>query len=75
MTRVDGNLTLHGETHPITLTATKFDCYLSPLIKKQVCSGEFATTIDRTKWNINKYSLLGLTKNLNLKVQIEAMKQ
>lgn len=79
VTQVDGNLTLHGETHPISLIATKFKCYQASIAKdiakNEVCGGEFSTTIDRTKWNINKFSLFGLTKNLDLKVQIEAMKQ
>lgn len=73
--RVEGNLTMHGETHPIRLTATQFECYLATTFKNEICAGNFTTTIDRTKWNINKFSLFGLTKNLNLKVQIEAMKQ
>lgn len=75
VTRVDGNLTLHGETHPISLIATKFNCYQASIAKNEVCGGDFSTTIDRTKWNMNKFSLFGLTKNLNLKIQIEAMKQ
>ncbi len=74
VTQVDGKLTLHGETHPVTLTATKFNCYLSPIVKKSVCGGDFITTIDRTKWNINKYTLLGITKNLTLNIQVEAAK-
>lgn len=53
VTRVDGNLTLHGETHPISLTATKFNCYQASITKNtaknEVCGGEFSTTIDRTK--------------------------
>ena len=72
VTRVDGKLTLHGETHPISLTATKFDCYLSPSLKKDVCGGDFTATIDRTKWNINKFGWFGLTKNLNLNIKVEA---
>lgn len=75
VTRVDGNLTLHGETHPVSLTATKFNCYFSAILKKSVCGGDFTTTIDRTKWNIKKYSLLGITKNLTLNIQVEASKQ
>ncbi len=74
VTRVDGKLTLHGETHPITLTATKFDCYISAALKKSVCGGNFTTTIDRTKWNINKYTLLGMTKNLRLDIRVEAVR-
>ena len=73
--KVDGDLTLHGETHPISLTATKFDCYLHPALKKDICNGNFTATVDRTKWNIDKYAWFGITKNLNLEIQIEAIKQ
>ncbi|MBB3105824.1 polyisoprenoid-binding protein YceI [Psychrobacter luti] len=75
VTRVDGNLTLHGVTHPISLTANEFNCYLNATAKNEVCTGVFSTTIDRTKWNINKHSWFGLTKNLDLNVHVEAMKQ
>lgn len=75
VTRVDGRLTLHGETHPISLKATNFDCYLSPSLKKDVCGGDFTATIDRTKWNINKFIWFGLTKNLNLNIKVEAARQ
>lgn len=75
VTRVDGQLTLHGETHPVTLMATKFNCYLSPILKGRVCGGDFETTIDRTKWGISKYTLLGITEKVDLKIQIEAAKQ
>ncbi|WLP95456.1 YceI family protein [Psychrobacter sp. M13] len=75
VTQVDGNLTLHGETHPISLRANKFECSLNPTVKKEVCGGAFTATIDRTKWNINKYILFGMTKNLTLNIQVEATKQ
>ena len=75
VTRVDGQLTLHGETHPISLTATKFECDTNPSLKKEVCGGNFTATIDRTKWNINKFVWFGLTKNLNLNIKVEAARQ
>ena len=75
VTKVDGHLTLHGETHPISLTATKFDCYLHPTLKKDICGGDFTAMIDRTKWNIDKYTWFGVTKNLHLNIQVEATKQ
>ena len=75
VTRVDGKLTLHGQTHPISLLATKFDCYPNSTLKSSVCNGNFTTTIDRTQWNMNKYSLFGMTKNLTLNIQVEAAKQ
>ena len=75
VTKVDGMLTLHGKTNPVTLTATKFNCYLSYVLKKSVCGGDFTTTIDRTKWGISKYTLLGITEKVDLTIQIEAAKQ
>ncbi|WLP94459.1 YceI family protein [Psychrobacter sp. M13] len=73
--KVDGNLTMHGSTHPVTLSATKFNCYFSFIAKSQVCGGDFTTTIDRRKWDISKYTLLGITEMVKLKIQIEAAKQ
>lgn len=75
VTKVEGNLTLHGLTNPVTLTATKFNCYFSPILKKSVCGGDFTTTIDRRKWDISKYTLLGITEEVTLNIQIEAAKQ
>lgn len=75
VTKVEGMLTLHGKTNPVTLTATKFNCYLSYVLKKSVCGGDFTTTIDRTKWGISKYTLLGITEKVDLTIQIEAAKQ
>ena len=75
VTRVDGKLTLNGQTHPISLLATKFNCYLSSPLKNTVCGGNFTATIDRTQWNIKKYVLFGMTKNLTLNIQVEAAKQ
>ena len=75
VTRVDGKLTLNGQTHPISLMATKFNCYLSSPLNRTVCGGNFTTTIDRTQWNIKKYVLFGMTKNLTLNIQVEAAKQ
>ena len=75
ITKVEGMLTLHGKTNPITLTATKFNCYFSPILKKSVCGGDFTTIIDRRKWGISKYTLLGMTEKVQLDIQIEAAKQ
>ena len=75
ITKVEGMLTLHGKTNPITLTATKFNCYFSPILKKSVCGGNFTTIIDRRKWGISKYTLLGMTEKVQLDIQIEAAKQ
>lgn len=75
VTSVEGNLTLLGKTHPVTLTATKFNCYDSPILKTQVCGGDFKTSIDRTQWGMNYLVDIGMTKTVDISIQIEAAKQ
>lgn len=72
---VDGNLTLLGKTHPVKLKAEKFNCYQSPMVKAEVCGGDFSATIDRTKWGMDYLVDSGMTKNVRLDIQIEAIKQ
>ena len=71
---VTGNLTLLGQTHPVTLKATKFNCYTNPLVKREVCGGDFETTIARSQWGIS-YGVPGIPDNIRLLIQIEAIKQ
>lgn len=72
---VDGNLTMLGKTHPVKLKAEKFNCYESPMFKAEVCGGDFTTTIDRTKWGMDYLVDSGMTKNVKLDIQVEAVKQ
>lgn len=72
---VDGHLTLLGKTAPVRLTATKFNCYDSPMLKTQVCGGDFSTTIDRTKWGMDYLVNVGVTKTVKIDIQIEAAKK
>lgn len=72
---VEGKLTLMGKTLPVTLKATQFNCYQNPMIKREVCGGDFETTIDRTQFGINYGIDWGFPKNVKLVVQVEAVKQ
>ena len=72
---VEGQLTLLGKTGPLTLKANQFNCYDSPMLKREVCGGDFETTIDRTQWGMNYGVEWGFPKNVRLVVQIEAVKQ
>ena len=72
---VVGNLTLLGKTNPLTLKATNFNCYNSPMLKREVCGGDFVATIDRTAYGLNYGVDWGFPKNVNLIIQAEAIKQ
>ena len=72
---VEGQLTLQGKTGPLTLKANQFNCYDSPMLKREVCGGDFEATIDRTQWGMNYGVEWGFPKNVRLIAQIEAVKQ
>ncbi len=75
VSEVSGQLTLLDKTMPVTLKATQFNCYQSPMLKREVCGGDFEATIDRTQWGLNYGVEWGFPKNVRLVAQIEAIKQ
>lgn len=75
VSEVSGTLTLLGKTNPITLKASQFNCYQNPMLKREVCGGDFETTIDRTAYGLNYGIQWGFPKDVRLLVQVEAIKQ
>ncbi|MEF7615319.1 YceI family protein [Aquincola sp. MAHUQ-54] len=75
VTEVGGSLTLLGKTLPVTLKANKFNCYNSPMLKREVCGGDFETTIARSQFGVNYGLNYGFSDNVRLIVQVEAVKQ
>jgi polyisoprenoid-binding protein YceI len=75
VSEVAGMLTLHGKTAPVTLKATNFNCYVNPMLKVQVCGGDFEATIPRSQFGITYGLQYGFPENVHLLVQVEAVKQ
>ena len=75
VTSVAGQLTLLGKTGPVTLKANQFACYNHPMLKREVCGGDFEATIDRTQWGMDYGVSFGMPKTVRLIVQAEAIKQ
>lgn len=75
VSEVSGSLTLLGKTQPVTLKASQFNCYQNPMLKREVCGGDFETTIDRTAYGMNYGIQWGFPKDVRLVVQVEAVKQ
>ncbi len=71
---VAGTLTLRGKTNPVTLKGTGFNCYISPFVKREVCGGDFETTITRSQYDVS-YGLPGIPDAIRLLIQVEAIKQ
>jgi polyisoprenoid-binding protein YceI len=75
VSEVAGSLTLLGKTLPVTLKATNFNCYDNPIFKREVCGGDFETTIARSQWGMNWGIEMGIPDNVRLLIQVEAIKQ
>ena len=75
VSEVSGSLTLLGKTNPVTLKASQFNCYQNPMLKREVCGGDFETTIDRAAYGMNYGIQWGFPKDVRLVVQVEAIKQ
>lgn len=72
---IDGELTLLGKTHPVTLEAERFNCYDQPVLKVHVCGGDFETEIKRSQWGLNWGIDMGIPDEVKLLIQIEAIRK
>lgn len=72
---VAGQLTLLGKTQPVTLKANGFGCYNHPMLKKEVCGGDFETTIQRSQFGVDYGLKWGFPDNVRLVIQVEAVRQ
>ncbi|HLS56899.1 MAG TPA: YceI family protein [Zeimonas sp.] len=75
VTAVTGDLTLLDKTLPITLKATNFNCYDSPILKARVCGGDFEAVIKRSRWGMSWGIDKGIPDDVRLLIQIEAVQK
>jgi polyisoprenoid-binding protein YceI len=69
-----GEFTLRGVSQPLTLTALRFNCYISPLLRREVCGGDFEGQLSRSAVGIT-HSLPLVSDTVRLLVQVEAVRQ
>jgi polyisoprenoid-binding protein YceI len=72
---VDGQLTLHGVTKPVTLTINKFKCMINPMNKKEVCGADATGTFKRSDFGVSYGEAYGFNMDVKLAIQVEAIKQ
>lgn len=72
---VTGQLTLKGRSRPVTFTARQFNCYQNPVLKAEVCGGDFETSIDRTAFGLDFAVDMGMSKTVRIVAQIEAVRK
>ncbi|MES2322435.1 MAG: YceI family protein [Pseudomonadota bacterium] len=70
---IEGELTLHGVTKPVTLTINKFKCIEHPMHKKEVCGADASATFNRGDFGVSK-GLPFFSPDVRLSIQVEALK-
>ena len=74
-TEVEGELTLHGVTKPVTLHIQSFKCFTNPMMKKEVCGTESTATFDRADFGIDYGKAYGFSMKTVLHIQAEGVRQ
>ncbi len=73
-TEVQGELTLHGVTKPVTLTINSFLCKPHPMLKKEVCGADASASFNRADFGINFGQQMGFKQEVKLAIEVEAVK-
>jgi len=74
-TSVNGELTLHGVTKPVTLAINKFKCIQHPMLKREVCGADASATFKRSDFGVSYGEQYGFNQEVKLAIQVEAIKQ
>jgi polyisoprenoid-binding protein YceI len=74
-TRVIGQLTLHGVTHPLTLAIDSFECKALPMMHQYRCGADARGQIERDRYGIDFGKPFGFQMWVRLKIQVEAVRQ
>jgi polyisoprenoid-binding protein YceI len=72
-TRVDGELTLHGVTKPVSLKIETFKCMPHPMLKRELCGVEASATIQRDQFGLEAGKDYGFKMDVALQIQVEAI--
>ena len=72
-TRVDGTLTLHGVSHPLSLAIKSFKCMPHPMLKREVCGADALATFQRDDYGMPAGKDYGFSMAVTLRIQVEAI--
>jgi polyisoprenoid-binding protein YceI len=71
-TEVDGTLTMHGVSKPVTLKINSFQCKDHPMKKKEFCGADASATLNRDDFGVDFGKQMGFKMAVTLRIQIEA---
>lgn len=71
-TSVDGTLTLHGVSRPVTLSIDRFLCKQHPMQGREVCGADATAEIDRSEFGVD-YGKGLFNMGVTLRISVEAL--
>jgi polyisoprenoid-binding protein YceI len=71
---VEGELTLHGVTKPVTLKINSFKCMDHPMLKREVCGADASGSFNRADFGVSYGQQFGFKQDVLLRIQVEALK-
>jgi len=74
-TDVQGTLTLHGVSKPVTLKINRFLCKFNPMLLKEVCGADAEATINRADFGVSYGQAYGFDMAVLLRIQVEGIRQ
>ncbi|WP_211468170.1 YceI family protein [Collimonas silvisoli] len=74
LTQVDGDLTIRGVTHPVTLEIHNFNCRFMLIYGKQVCGANGSAKILRSDYKLGRYAPF-VSDAVTLHIDVEAIKE
>lgn len=74
LTQVDGDLTIKGITHPVTLEINHFNCRFMLVYGKQVCGANGSAKILRSDYKLGRYVPF-VSDAVTLHISVEAIKE
>lgn len=72
-TEVEGTLTMHGVTKPVTLTLNSFRCIQDPRAMKERCGADATAKIMRDDFGVDFGKAFGFKMDVTLRISVEAL--
>ena len=69
-----GEFTLRGVSRPLSLVATNFNCYPNPMLKREVCGGDFEAELLRSEFG-STFGLPFVGDKVRLLIAVEGVRQ
>jgi polyisoprenoid-binding protein YceI len=74
LAEVRGELTLRGTSRPLALHAIRFGCHSHPLLKREVCGGDFEAELKRSEFGAT-FGLPFVADRVRLVIQVEGIRR